>query len=55
MFYEEILEKLKNNEIVSIKNTWCFYGTSMACGDGCCDTTFDSIEEAAEMAAYYNK
>lgn len=55
MTYEEILEKLKNDEIVSIKGIWCFYGRSMSCGDGCCNDYLDSSEEAAELAAYYSK
>ncbi len=54
MKYEEILEKLRNDELVHIKNIWTFYRNSYSCCAGCCNDILDSVEEAAKLAAYFD-
>lgn len=51
---QEILEALKTDKWVTVGGTWTFFGRHMSCGNpGCCDDSYDSYEEAADVVLMY--
>lgn len=54
---EEILQALKNDKTIIVNDIWCFTGRIMMCVNGpeCCETDYDTLEEALEGIHYYSR